>query len=418
MSLVAMTLVNHRTHDDAPILEEGDILKVAPSGFFHKLGSVLSHKNRPKTMTLTLKDNSLSYCKKASRGRKTQLNLVNARISTLKHGDGYMYVKVVSSKGVTLSFRGLDEESTQHWASLLAKVQKEVRVFGSPIERFVVSHPPHMNLVIHKCIEMLILRNGIQEEGLFRIPGSVESIGRLRQTLEKEREKANLTSELDVHSVAGLIKCYLRELPDPLFPDIIANELAKARDIPSNILRFAKYEEILRLLPPVNYATMRHITWFLHHIHRNSEKTRMDSKNLAMVLSPNIFPMPQDSDPTLFLTLRKYVPVFRDFIEYHELIFNQQATTNKSTHASTFSAAAQLKTQRRKASMKPYLGISFDPNPIAPPSMVSPPNMQGLESAPILTSQQKGTWRESRSLSQVVLEREDFNSANFLDKPE
>lgn len=56
---------------------------------------------------------------------------------------------------------------------------------------------------------------GLQQEGLFRVNGSVRAVDTLRQRLER-CEPVDLAQESDICSVASLLKKFLRDIPEGL----------------------------------------------------------------------------------------------------------------------------------------------------------------------------------------------------------
>lgn len=78
--------------------------------------------------------------------------------------------------------------------------------------------------VIETCIAWLL--HNIDEEGLFRIPGSTSKVKKLKSSFDAGF--VDLEEHVhDPHTVAGCLKSYLRELPEPLltyalYPEWIA----------------------------------------------------------------------------------------------------------------------------------------------------------------------------------------------------
>lgn len=62
-----------------------------------------------------------------------------------------------------------------------------------------------------------INRRGLESEGIYRVSGSHEQIDGLRRRFDAG-VAVDLTSVEDIHSVAGLLKLYLRLLPRQLVP--------------------------------------------------------------------------------------------------------------------------------------------------------------------------------------------------------
>ncbi|QSZ30822.1 hypothetical protein DSL72_000380 [Monilinia vaccinii-corymbosi] len=92
----------------------------------------------------------------------------------------------------------------------------------------------------------------------------------------------------DVNSVAGLLKQFFRELPDPLltveqYPAFI--EAAKHDD---EIVRRDSLHAIINGLPDPNYATLRALTLHLNRVQESSSSNRMNASNLAIVFGPTL----------------------------------------------------------------------------------------------------------------------------------
>ena len=60
---------------------------------------------------------------------------------------------------------------------------------------------------------------GISEVGIFRLPGQASRIHSLKETYDCGSQQDFSPSE-DVHTVASLLKLYLRELPEPVVPHV------------------------------------------------------------------------------------------------------------------------------------------------------------------------------------------------------
>ena len=68
---------------------------------------------------------------------------------------------------------------------------------------------------IDQLLNYLEITNAYKEEGLFRISGNLKEIYNYKKMYEEEKQ-VDLT-KMDVHSAAGLLKLFLRELSEPLF---------------------------------------------------------------------------------------------------------------------------------------------------------------------------------------------------------
>ncbi|OBS82299.1 hypothetical protein A6R68_23708, partial [Neotoma lepida] len=114
---------------------------------------------------------------------------------------------------VTKSFVLTDPTPTPYCTISINK-WAEKPAFGTPLEEHLKRSGREIALPIEACV-MLLLETGMKEEGLFRIGAGASKLKKLKAALDCS------TSHLDEfysdpHAVAGALKSYLRELPEPL----------------------------------------------------------------------------------------------------------------------------------------------------------------------------------------------------------
>lgn len=108
-----------------------------------------------------------------------------------------------------------------------------------------------------------------------------------------------------MNSVAGLLKQFFRDLPDPLltkehysgFIDaaskfilipLLVSSLTKRLENEDDTVRRDSLHAIINSLPDPNYATLRALTLHLYRVIDNSGTNRMSSQNLAIVFGPTL----------------------------------------------------------------------------------------------------------------------------------
>ncbi len=72
-----------------------------------------------------------------------------------------------------------------------------------------------------------ILHTALTEVGIFRLPGQASRIHTLKETYDCGSQKDFSTTE-DIHTVASLLKLYLRELPEPVIPHVYYESFKQA----------------------------------------------------------------------------------------------------------------------------------------------------------------------------------------------
>jgi hypothetical protein len=88
----------------------------------------------------------------------------------------------------------------------------------------------------------------------------------------------------DINIVGSMLKAWLRELPDEIFPkeaqERIARECAGAEKVPQMLI------DELSNLPPFNYYLLFAITCHLSLLLAHQEKNKMDFRNLCICFQP------------------------------------------------------------------------------------------------------------------------------------
>ena len=98
-------------------------------------------------------------------------------------------------------------------------------MFGTALDEHLRVNKREISIVIEMCIGWLL--NSLNEEGLFRIPGSTSKVRKLKNAFDA----GILDPEeycRDTHTIAGTLKSYLRELPEPLLTYNLYNEWISA----------------------------------------------------------------------------------------------------------------------------------------------------------------------------------------------
>ncbi|KAJ2894869.1 hypothetical protein MKZ38_007118 [Zalerion maritima] len=127
---------------------------------------------------------------------------------------------------------------------------------------------------------------GCDVEGLYRVPGSGPQVKKWQRKFDEEYDvDLFLQDDLyDINIVGSMLKAWLRELPDELFPkeaqERIARECAGAESVPELLI------EELSLLPPFHYYLLFAITCHLSLLLAHSDKNKMDFRNLCICFQP------------------------------------------------------------------------------------------------------------------------------------
>ncbi|XP_041125289.1 rho GTPase-activating protein 22-like isoform X1 [Polyodon spathula] len=155
-------------------------------------------------------------------------------------------------------------------------------------------------LMVEQCVDF-IRERGLDEEGLFRMPGQANLVKELQDAFDCG-DKPLFDSNTDVHTVASLLKLYLRELPEPVIPfakyeDFLSCAQLLARDEVEGIQELVNQ---VKNLPQANYNLLKYICKFLDEVQSHSNENKMSVQNLATVFGPNIL-RPKFEDPVTIM---------------------------------------------------------------------------------------------------------------------
>uniref|UniRef100_A0A8K9WU14 Rho GTPase activating protein 44 n=1 Tax=Oncorhynchus mykiss TaxID=8022 RepID=A0A8K9WU14_ONCMY len=131
--------------------------------------------------------------------------------------------------------------------------------YGKALEEHLTISSREIAFPIEACVTML-LECGMQEEGLFRVAPSTSKLKKLKASLDCGVMDVQEFSA-DPHAIAGALKSYLRELPEPL----MTSEL---------------YEDWIQ--------ASKYLIKFLAKLGDYQDSNKMTPGNMAIVLGPNL----------------------------------------------------------------------------------------------------------------------------------
>uniref|UniRef100_A0A8C3AZT6 SH3-domain binding protein 1 n=1 Tax=Cyclopterus lumpus TaxID=8103 RepID=A0A8C3AZT6_CYCLU len=172
------------------------------------------------------------------------------------------------------------------------------RVYGEPLLSHLSQSNREIAAPIQECVHML-LRTGMTEEGLFRLAAAASIVKRLKTCLDHEVVDYSEFS-MDPHAVAGALKGYLRELPEPLMTFELYNDWFKAAGEKDPTEKLEKYRVLLKKLPPDNYNNLRYLVQFLSLLSEQQAVNKMTPSNIAIVLGPNLLWPRAEGEAALF----------------------------------------------------------------------------------------------------------------------
>ncbi|XP_056221811.1 rho GTPase-activating protein 44-like isoform X4 [Seriola aureovittata] len=158
--------------------------------------------------------------------------------------------------------------------------------YGKPLEEHLALSGRDIAFPIEACVTML-LECGMQEEGLFRIAPSASKLKKLKASLDCGVLDVQEYSA-DPHAIAGALKSYLRELPEPLMSFELYNDWIQASNIQDQDKRLQALLNACEKLPPANNNNFKYLIKFLSKLTEYQDVNKMTPGNIAIVLGPNL----------------------------------------------------------------------------------------------------------------------------------
>ncbi|XP_076074903.1 rho GTPase-activating protein 44-like isoform X6 [Mytilus galloprovincialis] len=170
-------------------------------------------------------------------------------------------------------------------------------VYGLPLEEHLRVTGRDVALVIEACIVTIIEGGGMEEEGLFRIAGMASRVKKLKTSFDAGVVDMDEYA-LDIHSVAGALKQYLRELPEPLLTYYLYQDFINVLSLPQN-QRLQALWKVVHDLPEPNYNNFRYLVKFLAKLSEKSDINKMTPSNIAIVIGPNLLWLEGDAGASM-----------------------------------------------------------------------------------------------------------------------
>uniref|UniRef100_A0A667YXN0 BCR activator of RhoGEF and GTPase n=1 Tax=Myripristis murdjan TaxID=586833 RepID=A0A667YXN0_9TELE len=174
--------------------------------------------------------------------------------------------------------------------------RKPMGVFGVKISTVTKRERSKVPYIVRQCLEE-IERRGMEEVGIYRVSGVATDIQALKAAFDTNNKDVSvMMSEMDVNAIAGTLKLYFRELPEPLFTDELYPNFAGGITLSDSVAKESCMLNLLLSLPEPNLVTF---LFLLDHLKRVAEKesvNKMSLHNLATVFGPTLLrPAEKDS---------------------------------------------------------------------------------------------------------------------------
>ncbi|XP_062874570.1 rho GTPase-activating protein 44 isoform X4 [Trichomycterus rosablanca] len=200
--------------------------------------------------------------------------------------------------------------------------------YGKPLEEHLTLSGREIAFPIEACVTML-LECGMQEEGLFRVAPSASKLKKLKASLDCGVMDVQEYSA-DPHAIAGALKSYLRELPEPLMTSQLYDEWIQASNVQDMDKRLQALLASCEKLPTANLNNFRYLIKFLAKLTEYQDANKMTPGNIAIVLGPNLLWSHSESNMTEMMTTvsLQIVGIIEPIIQHADWFFPEDIEFN------------------------------------------------------------------------------------------
>ncbi|KAL9702695.1 hypothetical protein quinque_006213 [Culex quinquefasciatus] len=193
------------------------------------------------------------------------------------------------------------------------------KLFGGSLEEYLEATGEEIPLILRSCIRVINLY-GLHHQGIFRVSGSQVEISNFKEGFERGDDPLSDTTDAsDINSVAGVLKLYLRELREPLFPLIYFDHFVTLAQLESKHEIVLGIRKFFQTLPKSVIIVIRYLFAFLNHLSEYSDENMMDAYNLAICFGPTLMPAPEDKDQVQYQN--QVNELIKNIIVYHAELF-------------------------------------------------------------------------------------------------
>ncbi|SPO22522.1 related to BEM2 - GTPase-activating protein [Ustilago trichophora] len=200
-------------------------------------------------------------------------------------------------------------------------------LYGRPLVELVEREGHSVPTAVERMFAEIEAR-GLREQGIYRISGSKSAVENLRRAWDHQpAESIDLsTGEFsDIHTIAGAVKTWLRELPEPLitfdsYDDLIATNSMENDD------RLYAMRDIIWKMPKCHFDVLRRTAEHLARVVEEGEVNKMLAHNVALVFGTSLLnPTPSPSSVAVgFGNLGKAANVVKTIVTMHEWLFEPE----------------------------------------------------------------------------------------------
>ncbi|KAM4642276.1 rho GTPase-activating protein 35-like isoform 1-T1 [Discoglossus pictus] len=206
----------------------------------------------------------------------------------------------------------------------------ESNYFGTPLSSVVTLERP-IPLFLEKCVEYIeTTGEGMTTEGIYRVSGNKSEMESLQRQFDQDHNLDLVEKDFTVNAVAGALKSFFNELPDPLVPYNMQVELVEAYKINDQEQKLQAMKDLLKKFPKENHEIFKYVICHLNRVSQQHHVNLMTSENLSICFWPTLM-RPDFTTMDALTATRTYQTIIELFIHQCAYFFYQRPPVDLPT---------------------------------------------------------------------------------------
>ncbi|KAM6162400.1 rho GTPase-activating protein 21 isoform 1-T1 [Erethizon dorsatum] len=196
--------------------------------------------------------------------------------------------------------------------------------------------PAHTNryipLIVDICCK-LVEERGLEYTGIYRVPGNNAAISSMQEELNKGMADIDTQDDKwrDLNVISSLLKSFFRKLPEPLFTNDKYADFIEANRKEDPLDRLKTLKRLIHDLPEHHYETLKFLSAHLKTVAENSEKNKMEPRNLAIVFGPTLVRTSEDNMTHMVTHMPDQYKIVETLIQHHDWFFTEEGAEEPLT---------------------------------------------------------------------------------------
>ncbi|KAJ8278091.1 hypothetical protein GJAV_G00083720 [Gymnothorax javanicus] len=179
-------------------------------------------------------------------------------------------------------------------------------------------------LIVEICCK-LVEERGLEYTGIYRVPGNNAAISSMQEELNRGMSDIDIHEDKwrDLNVISSLLKSFFRKLPEPLFTNEKYADFIEANRTEDAVERLKVLKRLLRELPDHHYETLKFLSAHLKTVADNSEKNKMEPRNLAIVFGPTLVRTSEDNMTHMVTHMPDQYKIVETLIQHYGWFFTE-----------------------------------------------------------------------------------------------